>query len=147
MIHVNVEKWEHLKKPIKDLSEKLGVLSSDIKKLTDIEVVEKEIKENDMNDLTEKIRYWAVARTLHKADPTAQLVKLMEEAGELAKALLRKDQDKIIDSIGDCYVVLTIQALQMGLKVEDCVLHAYKEIADRKGKMIDGVFVKESDYK
>ena len=51
----------------------------------------------------------------------------------------------IKDSIGDMYVVLTILSLQLGLDIEDCVMHAYGEIKDRKGKMIDGIFVKEAD--
>jgi len=39
-----------------------------------------------------------------------------------------------------------IIALFEGLSFEDCVQHSYDQIKDRKGKMIDGVFVKEEDF-
>ena len=35
------------------------------------------------------------------------MLKLQEEAGELAKALLKNDQPEIVDAIGDMVVVLT----------------------------------------
>jgi NTP pyrophosphatase (non-canonical NTP hydrolase) len=68
----------------------------------------------------------------------------MEEAGELAKALLKDDKPEIIDAIGDMVVVLTNLAHLEGLDIEDCIDSAYKEIADRKGKMINGTFVKNT---
>jgi len=52
---------------------------------------------------------------------------------------------EIIDSIGDMYVVLTILSMQLNVDIELCVQAAYDEIENRKGKMIKGVFVKESD--
>ena len=55
-----------------------------------------------------RIRTWAETRGLYKAgDPMVQYVKLQEEAGELAKALLKDDQPEVIDAIGDMVVVLT----------------------------------------
>jgi NTP pyrophosphatase (non-canonical NTP hydrolase) len=67
----------------------------------------------------------------------------MEEAGELAKALLEKDEPEIIDAIGDMVVVLTNLAKLEGLDIEDCVDSAYNVIKWRQGKMIDGTFVKK----
>ena len=66
----------------------------------------------------------------------------MEEAGELAQALLNKDKPEIEDAIGDMVVVLTNLAFQNNFYIEDCIDSAYKEIANRKGKMINGTFVK-----
>ena len=66
----------------------------------------------------------------------------MEEAGELAKALLTKDKPEIKDAIGDMIVVLTNLAHLEGFEVEDCIDSAYQEIAARTGKMINGTFVK-----
>ena len=40
---------------------------------------------------------------------------------------------------------MTILSMQLGLEIEDCVYHAYDEIKNRKGKMVDGIFIKESD--
>lgn len=98
-----------------------------------------------MQDLTDKIRVWAIMRGLDDADPNKQMLKLMEEVGEIAAALARGDMDKVQDGIGDVQVVLTILSMQIGTSIETCVALAYDEIKDRKGKMLNGVFVKESD--
>lgn len=95
--------------------------------------------------LTEKIRQWFRDRNLDTADPKAQALKLMEEVGELAEGLAKDRPERVKDSIGDAYVVLTGLSLQLGLNMEECIELAYNEIKDRKGKMVDGIFVKESD--
>ncbi len=96
-------------------------------------------------DMFDKIRDWAYARDLYKdGDVKTQYVKLQEEAGELAKAILNKDEFETIDAIGDMVVVLTNLAHLVGTDIEFCIEEAYKEIASRKGKMIDGTFVKET---
>ena len=99
-------------------------------------------------DVFENIKQWAHDRNLIKgATPQAQMLKMTEEVGELAHAIARKGNgmqlNNIKDAIGDCTVVLTILAAQCNLDYLDCVDGAYNEIKDRKGKMIDGVFVKE----
>lgn len=98
-----------------------------------------------MNELTNKIQQWAIDRNLHTADPNKQMLKLGEEFGELCQGMAKGNKDQIIDSIGDMYVVMTILSMQLGLDIRDCIAQAYDEIKDRKGKMIDGVFVKEED--
>ena len=42
-------------------------------------------------------------------------------------------------------VVLINIMTSNGLSMEECLQVAYDDIKDRKGKMINGVFVKESD--
>lgn len=101
----------------------------------------------NLNELTTKIEMWAIERGLDEAQPEKQMLKLIEEIGELAEGLAKGDMDLVIDSIGDTYVVLTILAMQMDLDIRGCVMTAYEEIADRKGKTINGVFVKEEDLK
>lgn len=92
----------------------------------------------------QKIVGWAEDRNLVKgATRQAQMLKLTEEVGELASAVARGKEDMVKDSIGDAVVVLTILAAQSGLKIEDCIAAAYEEIKDRKGRMVDGVFVRE----
>jgi|SRR5690625_666938 len=98
-------------------------------------------------DLTDKIENWARERNLHTASPDKQMLKLFEEVGELAEGMAKGDDDLITDAIGDVYVVLTILSMQLGLSVEECINHAYNEIKDRKGQVINGVFVKEEDLK
>jgi NTP pyrophosphatase (non-canonical NTP hydrolase) len=92
------------------------------------------------------IRTWAKDRGLYdKGNSHTQYVKLQEEAGELAKALLKNDKPEIIDAIGDIVVVLTNLAHLEGYDIEYCIDEAYKVIAARTGKMINGTFVKDAD--
>jgi NTP pyrophosphatase (non-canonical NTP hydrolase) len=90
------------------------------------------------------IRQWADERGIYRnGDTKTQYVKLLEESGELARAILKNDKPEFIDAIGDMVVVLTNLAALEGLKIEDCVKSAYDVIASRKGNMINGTFVKE----
>ena len=91
----------------------------------------------------ENIRNWAQTRGLYdEGNSHTQYVKLQEEAGELAKALLENDKAEIIDAIGDMVVVLTNLAHLQGVHIETCIAEAYKVISKRTGKMINGTFVK-----
>ena len=95
------------------------------------------------SDRFDLIRDWAAVRGIYdNGDGKTQYVKLMEEAGELAKALLTNDKPEIQDAIGDMIVVLTNLAHLEGFQVEECIDSAYQEIAARTGKMINGTFVK-----
>ena len=89
------------------------------------------------------IREWAMNRGIYQeGNSHTQYVKLMEEAGELAQALLNKDSYEIKDAIGDMVVVLTNLAALEGLQIEGCIDSAYNEIANRTGVMHNGTFVK-----
>lgn len=91
------------------------------------------------------IRDWAQTRGLYeKGNPTTQFTKLIEEAGELAQGILKERPEEIQDAIGDMVVVLTNLSVLCGLNIEDCINSAFNEIKDRKGKMNNGTFVKES---
>jgi len=91
----------------------------------------------------ENIRQWADERGIYqKGDVKTQYIKLQEEAGELAKALLNKDEAEIQDAIGDMVVVLTNLAHLNGVHIETCIAQAYNVINKRKGVMINGTFVK-----
>ena len=101
--------------------------------------------EAEKEDITELIKKWAVDRNVVSGDVKSQMVKLLEEAGELAEGINKNKQDLIVDSIGDVYVVLVILCMQLGLDINDCIKVAYEEIKDRKGKLVNGLFVKEED--
>ena len=89
------------------------------------------------------IRTWATERGLYdKGDTKTQFCKLMEEAGELGRAVLKDDHEQFVDAIGDMVVVLTNLAELGGTSIEQCIDAAYAEIKNRKGKMINGTFVK-----
>jgi NTP pyrophosphatase (non-canonical NTP hydrolase) len=91
------------------------------------------------------IREWAQDRGIYdKGDSKTQYIKLQEEAGELAQALLRDDRPEIIDAIGDMVVVLTNLAALEGLHIEDCIESAYDVIINRTGKMVNGTFKKDN---
>lgn len=172
----------------------------------------------NLQQLIKNIEQWAEDRNLIEGStPQKQMLKLIEEYGELTSGVIKNNAEKIKDSIGDCLVVLSVlnyqfkkrrevfkfdkylteilsleldsnhglnkeeviidglRALhgianlehQFGrkpddflfdfilvlrfiadetcLRLEDCVQTAWDEIKDRKGRMIDGVFVKEGD--
>ncbi len=91
------------------------------------------------------IRQWADERGIYKnGDAKTQFVKLQEETGELARAILKNDQAEFIDAIGDAVVVLTNLAALEGLKIEDCITSAYEVIKSRQGSMVNGTFVKQT---
>lgn len=98
-----------------------------------------------MNNYTSKIKQWAEDRGLNTLDPKAQMLKLLEEAGELAEGIAKNRPEQIEDSIGDVIVVITVLTTQLGLDINECIAKAYEEIKDRKGKVINGVFIKEED--
>tara|TARA_R110001592_G_scaffold166239_1_gene401121 strand:- start:1634 stop:2482 length:849 start_codon:yes stop_codon:yes gene_type:complete len=89
------------------------------------------------------IRSWAHERGLYaKGDVKTQYVKLQEEAGEVARAIIKNDIPELKDGIGDMVVVLTNLAHLAGLEIEDCIQSAYDVISKRKGSMVNGSFVK-----
>jgi NTP pyrophosphatase (non-canonical NTP hydrolase) len=90
------------------------------------------------------IRDWAHARNLIAGSTQqAQMLKLTEEVGELARGIAKSQLYTVKDAIGDCGVVLTILAAQHGLTLHQCLEAAYEQIKDRKGQMVNGVFVKD----
>ena len=90
------------------------------------------------------IRAWAKERGLYaKGDPKTQYIKLMEETGEIGRALLKEDTNEIVDGIGDAVVVLTNLAELVGVPIEECIQSAYDVISKRTGKMVNGTFVKD----
>lgn len=103
--------------------------------------------EENLDILMSKVGQWSTERGLNKADPTKQMLKLFEEIGELAHGMARSDKKKIMDAIGDSLVVIKVLTMQLDLDITECLQLAYNEIKDRKGKMVNGVFVKEEDLR
>ena len=105
----------------------------------------KKKKKKNKPNVYELIRIWATEKGIYKSgDSRTQYIKLMEEAGELAEALLKNDETEVIDAIGDMVVVLTNLAKLRGHNIEDCVASAYDVIKSRQGKMVNGTFVKNN---
>lgn len=100
--------------------------------------------------LIDKINHWADERNLKQADPKIQWMRVTEEVGEIRDVLLKptkftEPQAALKDAIGDTLVTIIVLAHQLDLDVTECLGIAYEEIKNRKGKMINGTFVKESD--
>ena len=97
-----------------------------------------------MSDWKERIKQWASDRNLIEGStPLKQMQKLDEEFMELLDGLNHNNIDDIKDAIGDIQVVLAVMCAQLGLDIDECREIAWEQIKDRKGKMVDGVFVKE----
>ena len=105
-------------------------------------------------DFQQRIKQWAMDRNLIEgSSPLLQMTKLWEECEELSHALQDRDipgtvnedgnMAEVVDAIGDTQVVLAVMCAQLGLDIDACREAAWLEIKDRKGKMVDGVFVKE----
>lgn len=98
-----------------------------------------------MQQLIEKVENWAADKGLEKVNPRNQLLKMTEEVGEVAGALARGNDYELKGEIGDVVVTAIVLTMQKGWTLEECLRRAYNKIADRKGKMVNGVFVKEAD--
>tara|TARA_B100000131_G_C18046665_1_gene584708 strand:- start:762 stop:1064 length:303 start_codon:yes stop_codon:yes gene_type:complete len=94
--------------------------------------------------LEEEIIAWADDRDIfQQSTASLQFSKTLEEVLELYDGIIEGDVDEISDAIGDVMVTLIIQAQMWGLSATDCLTDVYKEISQRKGKMVNGKFVKE----
>lgn len=101
---------------------------------------------NTIEDYEEAIVQWHHHRNLiDGSDDKSQLCKLMEEFGELASNA-GKGTD-LSDDIGDMIVVLINIAERNGLTLKKCMARAWNDIKDRRGRMVNGIFVKEEDLK
>jgi NTP pyrophosphatase (non-canonical NTP hydrolase) len=99
---------------------------------------------HDYQDLEFLVLTWAKEKgILDKGDPKTQALKTVSEVGELADAIIEDDLEEIIDALGDVLVTLIILAELLDLDLSECLNSAYEVIKDRKGKMINGTFVKE----
>jgi len=101
-----------------------------------------EENQNYMNTLIELTSKWHHDRNLiDGATSKDQVLKLIQEVGELSDSVCKGEDIK--DDIGDCLVILINIAEREGTTLEECLNVAYNDIKDRKGKMVDGIFVKE----
>ena len=105
------------------------------------------MKQTDMfpstfEELISSVEQWHQDRNLIEgATDKDQVLKLIQEVGELSDNVCK--QQDISDDIGDCLVILINIAKRNNLTLESCLNVAYNDIKDRKGKMVDGIFIKE----
>ena len=101
-----------------------------------------------MNKLIENIRQWGLDKGITgengKGTTAGQIDKLKEEYFEVFEAYIAKDDDALRDGIGDCFVVLVLLAERAGTTIEECAQLAYDVISKRTGKMVNGMFIKDT---
>ena len=140
----DVEIYDNKDEAIKRVHHLRGV------KYRNLKLYKVEMKEEAETDLITKINEWADERNLKQADPKIQWMRITEEVGEIRDVLLKptkfnEPQTALKDAIGDTLVTIIVLAHQLDLDVTECLNIAYEEIKNRKGKIVNGTFVKESD--
>lgn len=104
----------------------------------------KYMENKTFDELIPLVTEWARERGILQADfARKQMLKVLEEVGETRHALLRNNSEKTKDGIGDTFVTLIILAVQLGYTPAECLATAWEEIKDRKGKVVNGIFVKD----
>lgn len=94
--------------------------------------------------LISQVQDWAVDKGIAVTDDLSkQMLKVIEEVGETAGAIAKKNHEDIVDGIGDSFVTLIILCQQAGIDPRVALGSAYDVIAKRKGKTINGVFIKD----
>lgn len=97
-----------------------------------------------MQELIAKVIEWHHDRNLVAGSTEKdQILKLVQEVGELSDSACKGKG--IEDDVGDILVVLINLCERRGTSLEYCLAYAYNDIKDRRGRMVDGVFVKEAD--
>lgn len=108
--------------------------------------MEYNIEGNDLNELFHLVLVWANNRGLiDSKNVPKQFMKCQEELGEGCSAYLKGKENELEDFLGDYFVTGIVLCHQLGKSPTDMLKIALNEIWSRKGKMVDGSFVKESD--
>ena len=93
-------------------------------------------------ELVKLIEQWHEDRNLIAGSTDKdQVLKLIQELGELSDSVCKEKDMK--DDLGDMLVVMINIMKRNNITIEQCLQKAYDDIKDRKGRMVDGIFVKE----
>lgn len=96
------------------------------------------------DDYVAKVVQWHHDRNLIDGSTDKdQVLKLMQELGELSDSVCKGKDIK--DDIGDMLVVIINITTRNRVSLSECLARAWEDIKDRKGRMVDGIFVKEGD--
>lgn len=94
--------------------------------------------------LEAKVLFWAANKGLTDSNNAKnQTLKMCAEAGEVADAVLKDDKKEVMMEVGDVLVTLSILGFIEGFTLEEAFEVAYNKIKDRKGKTVNGTFIKE----
>ncbi|MCW9716805.1 MazG-like family protein [Avibacterium sp. 21-594] len=73
------------------------------------------------------------------------LLLISKNIGNLSHSIGMLEAESIIDNLALTIGTLFLLSTKFYLDFNECLQYAYEQIKDRKGKMIDGVFIKEDD--
>ena len=97
-----------------------------------------------LESVVKKVQNWHRDRNIIEGSTDKdQTLKLLQELGELSDSVCKEKDIK--DDIGDMLVVMINIATRNNVSLLDCLARAWDDIKDRKGRMVDGIFVKEGD--
>ena len=116
----------------------------------------------NLNELIQKVIQWANDRNIIQGSTAIkQLDKTSEEFNELQRAVAAlpyrqehgidlgygpyEGRDEVADAFGDILVTLIIASHQLGFDLQECLAGAWEEIKDRKGRLVNGLFLKETE--
>lgn len=115
-------------------------------------------EDGQFEEFTRQVLNWAKDKDLlHEENADKQFMKFVEEVFEFKTEMdnVLSYTDPYVDEVvermelemGDIFVTLIILCSQLNLDPVECLYEAYEKIKDRKGKTINGVFIKEEDLK
>lgn len=97
-----------------------------------------------MKDIEADVIFWAHGKgLLIKDNSKAQVCKMIEEVGEVAKEVLQGTRDGLANEIGDVLVTAIILAAQNDLNAMECLGMAIDKIKKRTGQTVNGTFIKD----
>lgn len=123
----NISRWHHDRNLVDGATD-----WSQTKKLLEefVELVAAQMPEQSPDAIAKQVRMW-----------TDELLA----SGRIKSVGVHQTREAFEDAIGDMYVVQTNLVERNQISMAQAVLGAYTEIKDRKGKMVNGTFVKEDD--
>ena len=101
---------------------------------------------NDFEHERKQVIEWMNAKQLFdRSSPLMQMEKMIEEVYELEHEVRGHNRSTVEDELGDVLFTAVVQAGMWNLDPTECLAKAVKKVISRKGKMINGIYVKESD--
>ena len=98
----------------------------------------------NFEELKNKLHKWSSDKGIDRFENhPKQMMKVIEELGEVNSALLKDNRAELRDGLGDTFVTLIILCDQLNEDPVACLNLAWEEIKDRKGKTVNGSFVRD----
>lgn len=142
-----------------DEKDYFGILETNLNELARMfKTVEEEKKTMNFEELKIKVEQWANDKDLlHEENADKQFMKFIEEVFEFksemdvyfdgAETLKSLNKGYMEDEMGDIFVTLIVLCNQLGIDCVECLEMAYEKISKRKGKTVNGTFIKEEDLR